>query len=51
MERPYKPFDKTLRLFDLINFKDDKYRGVFYNLLRDTLVVENIEIARDIGIG
>ncbi|CAD8057501.1 unnamed protein product [Paramecium sonneborni] len=51
MERPFRPQDKTLRLFDLINFKDNKYRSVFYNLLRDTLVVDNIEIARDIGIG
>lgn len=51
MERPFKSVDNAIRLFDLINFKDLKYKGVFYNLLRDTLVVENIETARDIGIG
>jgi structural maintenance of chromosome 4 len=38
-------------LFDLIKFKEDRYRSVFYNLLRDTLVVENIEIAKEVGIG
>ena len=33
------------RLFDLLNFKEDMYRRVFYNVLRDTLIADSVEDA------
>ncbi|KAJ3112510.1 hypothetical protein HDU96_004491 [Phlyctochytrium bullatum] len=41
----------SARLFDLVTPKDKKFEKAFYHVLQDTLVVENIEIARKIAYG
>jgi structural maintenance of chromosome 4 len=33
----------------LLTVKDEKYRQVFYNVLRDTIVTDNIDIAKEIA--
>ncbi|CAF4982527.1 unnamed protein product, partial [Rotaria socialis] len=35
----------TYRLFDLIDINDPAYKNTFYYVLRDTLVVDNIDDA------
>lgn len=39
------------RLFDLVEPKDDSYAQAFYSVMRDTLVADNLELAREVGMG
>lgn len=41
----------THRLFDLIDINDSVYRNTFYYVLRDTLVVDNIDDAQKVAFG
>lgn len=41
----------TFRLFDLIKFKNEDYKPVFYSVLRDTLVCEDIDLATQVAYG
>jgi len=41
----------THRLFDLIDINDPVYKNTFYYVLRDTLVVENIDDAQKVAFG
>lgn len=39
------------RIFDLVRTQDDRIRSVFYMVFRDTLVVDTIDKASEIGYG
>jgi structural maintenance of chromosome 4 len=41
----------THRLFDLIDINDSIYKNTFYYVLRDTLVVDNIDDAQKVAFG
>jgi structural maintenance of chromosome 4 len=41
----------TYRLFDLIDINDAVYKNTFYYVLRDTLVVDNIDDAQKVAFG
>ncbi|CAF1301067.1 unnamed protein product [Rotaria sordida] len=41
----------TYRLFDLIDINDSIYKNTFYYVLRDTLVVDNIDDAQKVAFG
>ncbi|CAF4848977.1 unnamed protein product, partial [Rotaria socialis] len=41
----------TYRLFDLIDINDPAYKNTFYYVLRDTLVVDNIDDAQKVAFG
>lgn len=47
--RPYDAPDASVRLYDMIKCKDDRYRVCFYQVLRDTLVCETIEEATGVA--
>ena len=39
------------RLFDLVNYKDERLKGAFYYALRDTLVANDLKQASRIAFG
>lgn len=45
LSKTFTPPAGSKRLFDLLSFKDEAYRPVFYNVLRDTLVADTVEDA------
>ncbi|GET88393.1 hypothetical protein, conserved [Leishmania tarentolae] len=52
MGRPFQcPNPKARRLFDLIQPSNPKFRSVFYQAVRDTLVVETLTEARETAFG
>ncbi|KAG5502486.1 hypothetical protein JIQ42_05365 [Leishmania sp. Namibia] len=52
MAKPFQcPNPKARRLFDLIRPTNPKFRSVFYQAVRDTLVVETLTEARETAFG
>lgn len=51
MERPFKAPSGSRRFFDLVVFKDPKFRAAWYFAMRDTLVVDNLDTATKISYG
>lgn len=52
MAKPFQcPNPKARRLFDLIQPTNPKFRSVFYQAVRDTLVVETLAEARETAFG
>lgn len=51
MSKPFQAPEGCQRLFDLLQFKSDDYRAVFYFALRDTLVCDNLDIATRVAYG
>ncbi|CBZ33970.1 hypothetical protein, conserved [Leishmania donovani] len=52
MAKPFQcPNPKARRLFDLIQPTNPKFRSVFYQAVRDTLVVETLTEARETAFG
>ena len=51
MSRPFNPPPNSQRLFDLITFKNPKFKMAFYFALRNTLVCPNIDIANNLALG
>nr|AAS90118.1 condensin subunit [Tetrahymena thermophila] len=51
MEKQFQCPRGSQRLFDLIQFKDQKYKVAFYFALRNTLVCDNIDLATEIAYG
>lgn len=51
MDRNFSCPRGSQRLFDLIQFKDQKYRVAFYFAIRNTLVCDSIDLATEIGYG
>ncbi|KAG5479472.1 hypothetical protein LSCM1_04736 [Leishmania martiniquensis] len=52
MAKPFQcPNPKARRLFDLIHPTNPKFRSVFYQAVRDTLVVETLTEARETAFG
>lgn len=49
MSLPFNCPEYSLRLFDLLHFREEKYRVAFYNTLRDTIVTDNIDIAKQVA--
>lgn len=50
LEAPFhSPSPKAQRLFDLIQPKNPKFRSVFYQAVRDTLVVSTLSEAREVA--
>lgn len=54
-QKMYKHIDSlpvgSRRLFDLIQFKEEKFKTAFYFALKDTLVADNIHEARRLAFG
>ena len=42
--------NRTVRLFDQVNIKNPEHAGAFYYALRDTLVADSIEQARQVAL-
>ncbi|KAJ1613510.1 SMC4-like protein [Cryptosporidium canis] len=49
MEKPFKAPDGSKRFFDLVKFKDPKFKIAWYFAMRDTLVVDNLDTASKIS--
>ncbi|KAH8199341.1 hypothetical protein TruAng_006473 [Truncatella angustata] len=48
---PIQTPENAPRLFDLVQFKDDKFRPAFYHALQDTLVAQDLAQANRIAYG
>ncbi|KAH8582408.1 SMC4 SMC4 [Cryptosporidium sp. chipmunk genotype I] len=51
MEKPFKAPDKSKRFFDLVKFKSPEFKIAWYFAMRDTLIVDNLDIATKISYG
>lgn len=51
MNKPFIAPEGCQRLFDLLQFKSEDYKVVFYFALRDTLVCQNLDIAARVAYG
>ena len=51
MKRPFTAPKDSVRLFDLIKFKNDEFKIAFYFALKDTLVCQDIDTASIIAYG
>ena len=45
INKEYIPPKRSQRLFDLLKFKNELFKPIFYNFLRDTLVAETLQEA------
>jgi structural maintenance of chromosome 4 len=51
MKRPFNPPQGSLRLFDLLQFNKPEVAPAFYKACRDTIVVDNLDVAQKIAYG
>jgi len=51
LKRPFNPPKDSLRLFDLLEFSKPEVAPAFYKAVKDTLVVNDLDIAQRIAYG